>query len=457
MIAKRILLLGIVLVFFTCSCKKNKIPVTPPTRDTTTKPGGGGTAPPPGQPNIIFILADDMGYEMPTFDGGESYNTSHLDSLAANAMVFNQCRGTPLCSPSRVELLSGVYNYRNYLQLGWGAYNRQYISYAKTLQNNGYKTCVVGKWQLDGGNTAIEDVGFDDYCVWDASTLSRVGYMYKDPTLYDPMGVLPMNVTIGKYSEDITSDYALSFIDQNKDKPFFIYYSFMLVHQPHQPTPLDASFQSFDDRIDDTTYIGSMTHYLDLKVGVLINKLKADGLDKNTIIVFTGDNGSEVTYHSLYKGKMVAGEKGQTTEFGTHVPLFVYWPGYITPGVNNNLIDFTDFAPTFLDMAKVKSRPPGDGVSFYPQLFGNNGNARNWTYCYFDPYPFLVPNVFTTTKPISYAQDTEYKLYNLGNRKGLFYHFTTDLDERYPIKQPTPAELVIKQKLQKALSQEQLP
>ena len=462
MATKRILFFGTILLFLTYSCKKNKITITPPppTRDTIPKTGGGGITPPPGQPNIIFVLADDMGYEMPTFDGGQSYNTTHLDSLAANSMVFNQCRATPLCSPSRVELLSGVYNSRNYLQLGWGFYNNKYTSYAKILQNNGYKTCVVGKWQLNAGYTPIADVGFDDFCVWDASNLTKVGYMYKDATLYDPFGVLPPTLTKGKYSEDITSEYAMNFIDQNKDKPFFIYYSFMLVHRPHQPTPLDPTYRTFDDNLDDTTYIGSMTHYLDLKVGVLINKLKADGLDKNTIIVFSGDNGSEVNYHSLFKGKLVEGEKSHTTELGTHVPLFVYWPGQITPGINNNLVDFTDFAPTFLDMANVKSKPPGlDGVSFYPQLFGDNGAARRWTYCYYDPFPFAVPGMPQTVTPISYAQDTAYKLYNLGNRNGLFFHFTTDPEEGHPIKdyQLTQAEAAIKQKLQNALSQEPLP
>src|SRR5436305_1855358 len=102
-----------------------------------------------------------------------------------------------------------------------------------------------------------------------------------------------------------------------------MYYSFMLVHNPFQPTPMDASFQTFDGSLSDTTYIGSMTHYLDLKVGALMNKLKADSLDQNTIIVFAGDNGSQVNYHSLFNGKLVKGDKGRTTEFGTHVPLFV--------------------------------------------------------------------------------------------------------------------------------------
>src|SRR6185503_8464171 len=132
MSTERTLLLAVILMFFGFGCKKDK-PVI------STPPGGGGVRT-SGPPNIIFLLADDMGYEMPTFDGGSSYNTSHLDSLAANSMVFTQCRAEPKCSPSRVELLSGLYNFRNYLRYGWGVYDRYFTTYVKLLHNHGYKT-----------------------------------------------------------------------------------------------------------------------------------------------------------------------------------------------------------------------------------------------------------------------------------------------------------------------------
>jgi len=435
-----------VIFLFSISCKREKVvgisgyPLHQP-------PNGG-------KPNIIFVLGDDVGYEMPTFDGGQSYNTMHLDSLAANALVFTQCNATPLCSPSRVELLSGLYNFRNYMKYGWGAYDTTYTSYAKVLQQNGYKTCVVGKWQLDGASLGIENTGFDSFCVWDESNSVWAQSHYRSPRLYANSGVLTSIMTAGQYSEDITADYAYNFIDQNKDKPFFIYYSFNLVHSPHQPTPLDARFKEpYDDiNLEDTTYIGSMTHYMDIKVGALINKLKSDGLDKNTIIVFAGDNGSQADYHSRFNGQLVQGQKGLTTQYGTHVPLFVYWPGHIAPGTDNNLVDFTDFYPTFLDMAGVINRPAKvDGVSFYPQLFGNNSSARSWIYCYFDPFPLKFAT-FSVTNPISYAQDADYKLYKTGNKAGNFYHFTADLKEKRPLTQLTSSEVAIKQKLQAALN-----
>ncbi len=446
--------MGIVLALFAFSCKKDK-PVTPPPGGGGGGGGGGGVRK-SGPPNIIFLLADDMGYEMPTFDGGSSYNTTHLDSLAANSMVFTQCRATPLCSPSRVELLSGLYNYRNYTKYGWGQYDNTFTSYATMLKNNGYQTCVVGKWQLGNFDIGLGAVGFDKYCVVDENGYDN-GYLYRSPTLLDELGVMPSSATHNKYSEDITSEYAFNFIDENKSKPFFIYYSFLLVHMPDQPTPLDGNFLTFDENLADTTYIKSMTHYLDLKVGALINKLKADSLDKNTIIVFTGDNGSLYNYHSVFHGKEVAGEKSRTTELGTHVPMFVYWPGHITPGTNNNLVDFSDFAPSFLDMAGIKNKPAFDGVSFYPQLFGQNDNARNWIYCYYDPFPVHRPPPLPLSKPISYAQDTEYKLYKTdqeGSKAGQFFHFTQDIEERHPLQdsQLTPAEVAIKQKLRAALS-----
>jgi arylsulfatase A len=439
---KPILLLGIVLFCLTYSCQKNKITAIPPAGGTVTRTSG--------PPNIIFVLADDMGYEMPTFDGGSSYNTTHLDSLAANAMVFNQCRATPLCSPSRVELLSGLYNFRNYLKYGWGHYDPDYPTYASVLKKNGYQTLAVGKWQLANWDIGIPALGFDSYCLLDPT-----GNMYKSPTLQDETGFLRGTDTHNKYSEDITSQYAFNFIDNNRDKPFFIYYAFSLIHEPDQPTPLDGNFLTFDEDLNDTTYIASMTHYLDIKVGALISKLKADGLDKNTIIVFSGDNGSMENYHSMYKGQMVRGEKGFTVEFGVHVPLFVYWPGHIMPGSNNNLVDFIDFAPTFLDMANVTNKPTMDGISFYQQCFGQNTNVRQSLYGYFNPFPIAQPP-HAQTSPITYAQDTAYKLYKtdaMEFRAGKFYHFTQDLGEYYPLNdsQLTPAQIAEKQKLQAAL------
>src|ERR1700733_12839940 len=253
------------LLLFSVSCIKDKF----------TMVSNAGHQPKVVKPNIIFILGDDVGYEMPTFDGGQSYDTRHLDSLAANGLVFTQCNATPLCSPSRVELLSGLYNFRNYEKYGWGTYDTTYASYAKVLQQNGYKTCVVGKWQLDGANLGIENTGFDSYCVWDESNSVPPLSHYRSPRLFENSGVLTSTMDAGQYSEDITADFTYNFIDQNKNNPFFIYYSFMLVHSPHQPTPLDARFtQPYDDiTLDDTTFIGSMTHYMDIKVGALIIKL----------------------------------------------------------------------------------------------------------------------------------------------------------------------------------------
>ena len=439
------LLVAFGLLFLTYSCKKSEV-------TAMSNNGIHSINPPPrtGPPNIIFVLADDMGYEMPTFDGGSSYNTTHLDSLAANSMVFNQCYGTPLCSPSRVELLSGLYNFRNYLKYGWGHYDNDYITYATVLENSGYKTCVVGKWQLANYIPGIQYMGFDNYCIRDDN-----GYMYKSPTMYEDGVYFKGAATNNQYSEDIAGQYAFNFIDENKDKPFFIYYSFSLIHEPDQPTPLDGNFSTFDEDVNDTTYIPSMTHYLDIKVGQLISKLKADGIDKNTIIVFTGDNGSLENYHSMFKGHLVQGQKGKTVEFGTHVPLFVYWPGHIMPGSNNNLVDFSDFASTFMDMAGITNKPTMDGISFYQQCFGDNSNAKQTLYGYYTPFPIAQPPR-AQTSPITYAQDTAYKLYKtdaMDFRAGLFFHFTKDSLEYHPLldSQLTPAQIAEKQKLQAAL------
>lgn len=400
---------------------------------------------PPGKPNIIVILADDYGYEVPGFDGGQSYSTPNLNSMAQQGVRFTQCHSTALCSPSRFMLLTGKYNFRNYST--WGVMDTSQRSFANMLRDAGYATCVAGKWQLDGGDTLIRHLGFDNYIVWEilgSDEDVEKGSRYKDPLLYEDGAYLPADSVKDKYGEDIFTNYILNFIQasHDKNKPFLVYYPCCLTHSPFCPTPDDAEFSTWDPNnvFGDTKFFPSNVSYMDKKIGQIVSKLRDIGVDRNTIILFTGDNGTSDKISSKFNGYYIQGGKGHTTEYGTHVPLVVYAPAFIRSGVNDDLIDFTDFLPTLADLAHIP-RPTTygvlDGVSFYPAIADPWSSPRDWIFCHFDPHSEGNNQV------IRYVQNKNYKYYE----DGRFYDIVRDILERDPIpdRQLTAEEKTVKQ------------
>jgi len=374
------MLLSFGLLFFV-SCRKivtlNEIPGA--TQESTLLTG---------TPNIIFIVADDLGFEIPTCNGGESYSTPTIDFLSESGMRFKQCYSLPLCSPSRVELLTGKYNFRNYTV--WGTLDPTQKTFANVLHRAGYRTCYAGKWQLDGGDSSIHKFGFDKYLVWLPFLTNKEPiegkYRYKNPHLYQHGKFLSASQTAGKYADDMFVDYISRFIDSNLTKPFFVVYSTSLVHPPYGPTPDDAEFATWDYTIMESNkkFFPSMVKYMDKEIEKIIHKLYSRGLMKNTVIVFTGDNGTPGDIVSLFKDHEIRGGKSASNVYGTHVPLIVRWPGTVSPGqVSQALVDFSDFLPTFAGIAHA-SVPLNygqlDGISFVPALDGSNTNLRNWVF-----------------------------------------------------------------------------
>ena len=139
--------------------------------------------PHPDKPNVILIVGDDIGYEIPSCNGGQSYSTPNLDHMAANGMRFTQCYGSPYCAPSRTMLLTGKYSFRNYYT--WGVLNTDQKTIGNMMKDNGYATLYSGKWQLDGGDASIKKFGFDKYAVFLPYRTDRedeAGYRYKNPS-----------------------------------------------------------------------------------------------------------------------------------------------------------------------------------------------------------------------------------------------------------------------------------
>lgn len=397
---------------------------------------------PDDKPNIIFILADDLGYETLRTNGGSSYNTPYLDKMARYGMRFTDCNATPLCTPSRVELMTGKYNFRNYK--GFGILDPLQVTFGHLLKQAGYVTGITGKWQLLGtphqqklaGQKGAypQEAGFDDYFVWQ---VEEVGSRYKTPVIYSN----ERNISFpGKYGPELFAQYAKKFIELNRDTSFFLYYPMVLTHDPFQPTLLNNTFANADPKSkSDTAYFKSMVEFMDKKVGEIIEKVQQEGLLHKTLIIFSGDNGTSTKIMSILNGKKVKGGKGFSTVYGTHVPLIAYWKGVIKPGqVNHNQIDFTDFLPTFLETAgkKMPLNFHTDGTSFYDQLLNkNNAQKRKWTFCWYNPK-------WGSFKPCTWIQNKDWKLYQTGE----FYNLQKDPEEKHPVlnKDITGRELRIK-------------
>ena len=407
------------------------------------------------KPNIVLILADDIGYEVPTVNGGESYSTPNIDMMARFGMRFTQCYASPMCSPSRFMLLTGKYNYRNYH--GWGVMDQSQRTFANMLSDAGYDTYVAGKWQLDGADQSVRIFGFNQsYTIFeqydqtalnhdsDPKTLGR----YKSPELYANGASLQAGTTVNKYCDDILVDSVVTYASRSaeKQKPFFIYYPVSLCHQPYSPTPDDPQYAAWDPlkQLSDSTFFPSMVKYMDKKLGELFRRFDSMGLVKNTVFIFVGDNGTPHAIYSMYKGQLVQGGKMQSTVWGTHVPLMVYWRGVVKPGINSDLIDFTDFLPTLAGIANIPvptTYGPLDGVSFYPRLKGLPGTPRSWVFCHYDP-DHINPSVLKR-----WIQDTTYKLYD---STGYFYNTVLDPYEKTKLKdsQLTANEKAIKANFQ---------
>ena len=376
-------------------------------------------------------MADDLGYETLGTYGSNSYLTPNLDLLAKEGMRFDQCYSTPLCTPSRVQLMTGKYNFRNYI--GFGLLDATQKTFGHYMQQSGYKTLVAGKWQLLGNEhqqklvggkvgSTPEQAGFDEFCLWQ---IDQRGSRYKDPLLsIKQKGAVAFPE---QYGPDVFVEHIESFMEKNRNGPMFIYYPMALTHDPFVPTPNNSEFEAFDSesKTNDPAYFTEMVNYMDYLVGRIVKKTEALKIRQNTLILFVGDNGTDTDITSIINGASLVGDKGNTTNAGTHVPLIASWKGTIEEGgINDNLIDFTDFLPTILEATtgSLSDTLQTDGLSFYSQMLGKETKVRDWIFCDY------APN-WGEFEPRRYVQNKNWKLY--GN--GKFYNLEDDQLEEYPM------------------------
>lgn len=381
--------------------------------------------------NLILIMADDLGYETIGANGGESYRTPNLDRMAAGGMRFEHCYSQSLCTPSRVQIMTGQYNDRNYSR--FGELRRDQTTFAHLLKKQGYATCIAGKWQLGKEKDSPQHFGFDESLLWQ-HTRPRVregeafDSRFSNPRL--ERNGMEEDFNDGEFGPDLCAKFICEFIDRNKQRPFFAYYPMLLTHCPFIPVPGTSDWNpdspGSPSYKGDAKYFGDMVHYMDQLVGRIVDQVNEAGIADRTVIIYTGDNGTDVPVVSVWQGAKFAGGKGKTTNAGNHVPLIIHAPGLKGRGVSQDLVDFTDMLPTLCDLAGLDLSVKElnlDGRSFAPQLRGEQGNPRDHVFSWYSPQG----NQGKALKV--WARDQRYKLY----RDGRFFDISMDRLEKSPM------------------------
>lgn len=388
-----------------------------------------------GPPNIVFIMTDDMGKDW-VGAYGSMHETPNIDRLAEDGALFNQVYSTPLCTPTRHQLLTGRYPFRTgwvdhhdvpqFKGEGYFDWERE-LTCVRLLREAGYSTAIGGKWQInDLGKQpdALDKHGFSAHCVWPGV---EKGNEDSKQRYWDPY--LQMNgerkIHEGAFGPEVINGFLCDFIRENREKPFLVYYPLMLPHAPYVLTP-DNKGEAIDKKDKKALYAGMAT-YVDKLVGNIMEAVHMAGVDKHTYIVFTADNGSSVAGVMKGGGKYLMG-KGRFIESGINVPLIVKGPyADCVKGEQSALIDFSDWFPTFLELAGV-ALPKDvriDGQSFAGLLSGEEKDGkRDWIY-----------SQLAEDRTLSTG---EWKLYS----DGRFYHIAQDFYEQKDLQESTEAEVV---------------
>lgn len=392
--------------------------------------------------NIILIMADDVGIDGIGCYGGEDYETPRLDELAATGVRFTHAYSQPLCTPTRVQIMTGKYNQRNWQY--FGILPKGEKTFGHMMSDFGFKTLIAGKWQLTSydppdfpnaekrRNTGVhpKDAGFHEYSLFHSEHTEDKGSRYANPT-YLRNGEL--HTDEGEYGEDVTVDYIVDFMERNREDRMFVYYPMALPHWPMVPTPDSAVWSDPDRRLEeDTKYFKDMVEYMDTIVGRLADELSRLELRNDTMILFYSDNGTDRRITSNFGGEKITGGKATPVQTGIRVPLIANWPGGPAESkglINSDLIDASDFLPTLAALAgrEVPESWFHDGRSFHQQLLGEEAsNPRDWCFFWYDPRPGWDKEAY---RRHIFALDKTHKLFN----DGRFYEITGDDFNESPI------------------------
>ncbi len=379
-------------------------------------------------PHIVLIMADDLGIDGLACYGGDSHETPRLDRMAAEGMRFTHAYSQPLCTPTRVQIMTGKYNHRNWLY--FGVLDPAERTFGHLLRDAGYLTCMAGKWQLQsydppdfpnaarrrGTGMKVSEAGFDEWLLFHARHTEDKGSRYADPT-FDRNGEI-VGPVAGGYGPDISVDFLLDFLrrHQGGDRPLFLYYPMALPHWPMVPTPDSPEWGDAELRHgEDPAYFPDMVAYMDKMVGRLLDGIEALGMGEDTLVLFYSDNGTDARLETTLGGVAHRGGKATPLQTGIRVPLIARWPGTIGEGqVRETLVDTSDFLPTLAELAgaEIPDDWPIDGISFAPLLRrGETARERDWAFFWYDPRPGWDKQRFSRH---IFALDHRYKLFDDG-------------------------------------------
>ncbi|MFW5756697.1 MAG: arylsulfatase [Tangfeifania sp.] len=374
------------------------------------------------KPNIIYILADDLGYGDLSCQGQMHFQTPNIDRLAKEGITFTQhYAGSTVCSPSRSVLLTGQHtghtpirgNKRDGNKGNWPL-DAEALTVAEILQENGYVTGAFGKWGLGypGSEGDPNNQGFDEFYGYNDQTLAHNYYPWFLNHNQDTVW-LDDNAGNGEgtYAPIPIHEQALKFLENNKDRPFFMYYPSVIPHAelfaPEQYMEKyrgkflpEKEYKGADEgapryktggygsQPESHAAFAAMINLLDDQVGEILSKLKELGLDENTIVLFSSDNGPHLEGGAdpdyFDSNGPFKGYKRDLYEGGIRVPMLVRWPGKIEPGSKSHHVSaFWDVLPTFTDLIDAPTPENIDGISFLPSLLGE-GNQKKHDYLYWE-------------------------------------------------------------------------
>lgn len=406
-------------------------------------------------PNIIFILTDDMGYtDLPVY-GNPFQEAPNLDFLAANGLKFTDAySSSPVCSPSRAGFITGIHSTRYHLTnfiagnrkadtvsidpANWNPYlEGSQITLAELFREKGYQTAMIGKWHL--GNKEDQTPwaqGFDF-----SKMIGKNGLDYYNYGIFEDSFDKEFLDSGTYYLTDKLTDYALDFLDERQTKkPFFLFLSYSAPHVFIVPrgdklNKYLRKYEQFGGKYN--PYYAAMIESVDDGIGLILQKLKAQGLIQNTLIVFTSDNGGvglpelgpiPTDLDPLRKWK------GHPYEGGIRVPLIAYWPEKIKTGVSAFPTSNLDFAPTFADLAGLESQKDWDGQSLEPLFFGSKEAKREGAL--FWHYPHFSNQM---GKPAAAVRKGDWKLVlHYETRKIELYHLSEDISESQDLVSENP-------------------
>ena len=362
-----------------------------------------------GRPNIIFILADDMGYGDLACYGNRYIQTPNIDRLARTGTTFSQAyAGSGISSPSRCALMTGMNTGHSRIrdnQCYAGGLTglkinpngdttivrranllAEDVTLGTVVERGGYRTCLVNKWHLDGYDptAAPNHRGFDEFYGWTISTVhSNAPYYYPYYRLHgDSLITISENEHDAhvRHNTEISTDDAIAFVTRNKDQRFFLFLGYDAPHEPYNIDDTSWYDEHGEWSMNTKRYAALVTH-MDYNIGRLLGTLDHLGLRENTIVIFASDNGAAVMapLKELNCGAGLKGRKGQLYEGGIKVPLIVNQPGRIPARQIANIVYFPDFMPTLARLAGSTEAVPADtdGMDISPLFFGKDIDTDN--------------------------------------------------------------------------------